>query len=82
MIYFDSDTYSIIKSVNISGNSLCIQVSIFSYSGEGPILLNFNEKIMLNALDVSFDPDEEISQPQDIAFTWYCKQASEVCTQL
>ena len=49
------------------------------FSGEENSSTNFNELVVLNALDFSFDPDVDPSDDQALAFTWFCKKSDEVC---
>ena len=40
---------------------------------------NFNELVVLNAVDFSFDLDVDPSADQALTFTWFCKKSDEVC---
>ena len=53
-------------------------IFVYFHSGTSNISINFNEQLILNAGDFSFDPDIDPSDHQGIAFQWFCKQRDEV----
>ena len=56
-----------------------LYVVFLSFLGEENRSTNFNELVVLNALDFSFDLDVDPSADQALTFTWFCKKSDEVC---
>ena len=54
-------------------------VSLCHFLDEENSSTNFNELVVLNALDFSFDLDVDPSADQALTFTWFCKKSDEVC---
>ena len=48
------------------------------FSDEENSSTNFNELVVLNALDFSFDLDVDPSADQALTFNWFCKKSDEV----
>ena len=60
-------------------NYRAAEAFIILFSGEENNSTNFNEMVVLNALDFSFDLDVDPSADQALTFTWFCKKSDEVC---
>ena len=47
-----------------------------SMAGDSSILLNMNTTFILNAIDLSYDPDVEPGDKSDLEFTWSCMRTN------
>ena len=67
------------KRVNILPHHRQTDLFCVSIPDEVNSSTNFDEMVILNAANYSFDLDVDPTADQAITFSWFCKRSDEVC---